>query len=561
MKLLLVIPPYNILRRKDKGYPFPMGIAYVNAALRNAGFDIDGLNMNHVDVEDRYAYLADYIVAEKIDCVLSGGLCPEWRVIKKIFDTAKLARPGIITICGGGMITSEPVPCAELLEVDYAVVGQGEITDVELIQTLIDHGDVSNVKGIVYRTESGEYKQTQPRGEIEDLDTIAFPNYDGLDMDKYLDEQQVSDAFVYSCSFDRPRTMSIILGRSCPFQCKFCFHPSGTKYRQRSLDNFFAELDEIVAKYAPKRINILDELFSAKPEMVSEFCERIKQYKLTWTVSMRVDVVLPQETLKAMRESGCYLIAYGLESYSPKVLKNMRKHTKPEQIEKALKLAYDASMEVGSNLIFGDEAEDESTIYESLRFWFDHPEYGINLAMIETYPGSEYYKELVKAGKITDKRAFMERDDWRINLTQMPDEAYWKYVVLMQLLTFYYHPQSTLGTIERIFLNEENEWVLETKCPHCGARNTYRNVRESLLRQAYFRLLCQECNHGAVFWCKKERLPNYDKLEYLCRMVAEAKDEHDFKEAVDTLYRVYMDIRDPENPYPRIFEGVPRAEK
>ena len=457
------------------------------------------------------------------------------------------------------MITSEPVPCAELLQVDYAVAGQGEITDVELIRTLIDHGDVSHVKGIVYRTESGEYRQTQPREEIEDLDTIPFPNYDGLDMDKFLDEQKASESLAYS--YDRPRTMSMILGRSCPFNCKFCFHPSGTKYRQRSLDNFFAELDELVEKYAPKRINILDELFSAKPEQVYEFCERIKPYKLKWMVQLRVDMIKSPEMLKAMHDAGCCLISYGLESYSPKVLKNMRKFITPEQIEQTLKLTYDASINTLGNFILGDEVEDESTIYETMRFWFDHPEYGINLAMIQTYPGSEYYKELVGAGKIQDKRAFLDRDDWRINLTQMPDETYWKYVILIHLLTFYYRPQRTLGTIENIYLNEENEWVMVTKCPHCGAQNTYRNVQKSMLRQSFFKFMCEECNRTAEFWCKKERLPNYDKLEYLCRMVAGAKDEHDFKEAVDTLYRVYMEVRDPEDPYLNIFNSLPRAEK
>lgn len=561
MKLLLVIPPYNVLRRKDKSYTFPMGIAYVNAALRNAGLKVEGLNMNHIDVEDRYAYLANYIVKKKIDCILSGGLCPEWRVIKKIFDTAKEVHPDIVTICGGGMITSEPIPCAELLEVDYAVVGQGEITDVELIQTLIEQGDIHDVKGIVYRTEEGVYKMTPPREEIDDLDTISFPNYDGLDLDKYLDEQQVSDVFAFSCSYDRPRTMSMILGRSCPYNCKFCFHPAGTKYRQRSLDNFFAELDEYVEKYKPKRIYILDELFSARPEQIWEFCKRIKPYKLTWTVQMRVDIVLSEELLKAMRESGCYWIGFGLESYSAKVLKNMRKHITPEQIGRALKAVYDAGMATGGNFIFGDEVEDESTIYETLRFWFDHPEYSIDLAMIETYPGSEYYKELVKAGKILDRLAFMKRDDWRINLTHMSDETYWKYAVVMQLLTYYYHPQNTLGTIEQIYQNDENEWVLETRCPYCGAKNIYRDVRESLLRQAFFKMPCLECNHSATFYCKKERLSNYDKLEYLCRMIATAENEHDFREAVDTLYRVYMQIRNPQNPYPRIFEGVPRADK
>ncbi len=144
---------------------------------------------------------------------------------------------------------------------------------------------------------------------------------------------------------------------------------------------------------------------------------------------------------------------------------------------------------------------------------------------------------------------------------QMPDETYWKYVVLVQLLSFYYHPQSTLGTIESIYQNEYGEWVLETKCPHCGAKNIYHNVRESMLRQSYFKILCQECFRSADFWCNQERLPNYDKLEYLCRMVAAAKDEHDFRAAVDTLYRTYLEIWDPANPYPRIFEGVSRAEK
>lgn len=518
--------------------------------------------MNHIDVEDRYAYLADYIRSEKIDCVLSGGLCPEWKVIKKIFDTAKSVRPDIITICGGGMITSEPIPCAKLLQVDYAVVGQGEITDVELVQTLIGHGDVAKVNGIVYRTKDGEYKQTLPREEIHDLDTVPFPNYEGLDMDKYLDEQKVSDQLGFSCSYDRPRTMAMVLGRSCPYQCKFCFHPSGTKYRQRSLDNFFKELDVVVKTYHPKSLSIMDELFSADPKQVDEFCKRIKTYGLTWVVQMRVDMKgLSLELLKNMRDAGCCCISYGLESYSPKVLKNMRKHITPEQIEHTLKMTYDASINIIGNFIFGDEVEDESTIYETMRFWFDHPQYGINLSMIETYPGSEYYKELVQCGKITDKLAFLKRDDWRINLMQMPDETYWKYVVLVQLLSFYYHPQSTLGTIEGIYQNEYGEWVLETKCPHCGAKNIYHNVRESMLRQSYFKILCQECFRSADFWCNQERLPNYDKLEYLCRMVAAAKDEHDFRAAVDTLYRTYLEIWDPANPYPRIFEGVSRAEK
>jgi len=160
-----------------------------------------------------------------------------------------------------------------------------------------------------------------------------------------------------------------------------------------------------------------------------------------------------------------------------------------------------------------------------------------------------------------DKEAFLQLDDWRVNLTRFSDDEYWKYVAVFELLRWYYHPPKIVGNIKQIYQDENSEWVVETKCAHCGKINVYRNARGSMFRQSYFTLLCGECNHRSIYYCRKERLQNWDMLEYLCRMVATAKDEHDFKEAVDTLYMVYMETRDPENPFPKILEGIPIAEK
>jgi len=211
-------------------------------------------------------------------------------------------------------------------------------------------------------------------------------------LDRYLDEQNASDTYLHVFSYDKPRVMSMVMGRSCPYQCKFCFHPSGNTYRTRSLDNFFTELDEVMERYAPRQLFILDELFSVDLKRVYDFCERIKPYKIKWIIQMRVDIITP-ELLSALHDAGCVSISYGLESFSSKVLKNMRKNITPEQIEKALKLTYEASIDIQGNFIFGDELEDNSTIYETMRFWFAHPEYMINISMIQTYPGSGYYKD------------------------------------------------------------------------------------------------------------------------------------------------------------------------
>ena len=543
MKILLVIPEYY--RRKERYYQMPLGLAYINAALREANLDVECLNMNHIEADDRYSVLADKVVNGEIDYVLCGGISPFWRTLKKVFDTVKEAKPSVVTIGGGGCFTSEPLAASELIGVDYAVIGEGEITDVELLQTLKAHEDVSRVKGIVYKTEDG-YMQTPPREQIEDVDSIAFPCYEGFDMELYLDNQRVSDE--YYCAYsDKPRVMPMILGRSCPFQCKFCFHPIGNKYRVRSLDNFFMELDMWKQKYAPTCIVILDELFSSSVERVYEFCERIKPFNIKWIVQMRVDIIT-NELLHTMHDAGCISISYGLESFSPVILKNMRKNIATEDIENALKLTYEAGIDIQGNFIFGDELEDEHTIYETLSFWFKHPEYAINLGMIETYPGCGYYQDLMKGKESEDRKAFLERDEWLTNLTKMPDEVYEKYKVIFQLLSFYYMPQDFPE--KKIYLNEAGEGVVEAKCVHCGAANRWSGVKKYILDQTYFMIRCRSCNHRNIIYSRRERLKEWNKIEYLCRMVAEAKNEHDFKEAVDTLYRVYMEIRDPENPFP-----------
>lgn len=153
MRILLVIPQYY--NRRERFYQMPLGLAYINAVLRKADFDVECLNMNHIEAEDRYAVLADRVVNGQIDCVLCGGISPIWKTIKKVFDTVKAVKPSVITVGGGGCFTSEPLVASELIGVDYAVIGEGEITDVELLQTLENKGDVSHVKGIVYKMQGG----------------------------------------------------------------------------------------------------------------------------------------------------------------------------------------------------------------------------------------------------------------------------------------------------------------------------------------------------------------------------------------------------------------------
>ena len=136
-----------------------------------------------------------------------------------------------------------------------------------------------------------------------------------------------------------------------------------------------------------------------KRERVLEFCRRIKPYHVNWDVQMRVTDPDP-EMLDAMRDAGCRLGSYGLESGSQAVLQSMRKHTKIPDLVRAVDMTYSARLQVQGNYIFGDPAETVDSAAETFSLWLKQRKVGINMIPIEVYPGTPLYKGAVKNGLI-----------------------------------------------------------------------------------------------------------------------------------------------------------------
>lgn len=141
---------------------------------------------------------------------------------------------------------------------DFGMIGEGEINVCELAKAIsvgVGQDDYKNIKGLIIRSVDNEVYLTAPREEISDIDTILWPDYEGFEyfemIRRFWDSDNTGIVSV-------PLTTS----RSCPFRCTFCSKSGGEKYRQRSLDNIFEELDYLVAKYHVNRILLNDELFA-----------------------------------------------------------------------------------------------------------------------------------------------------------------------------------------------------------------------------------------------------------------------------------------------------------
>jgi radical SAM superfamily enzyme YgiQ (UPF0313 family) len=490
MKVLIVAPRYiDVL---GDFYQFPLGLGYISAVLKKHGHDVFCLNTNKSDTP--ISQLVHQTVRSfSPDICATGAISPYLLQIKRIFRAARAAKPEIFTVAGGGVLSSDPEAALRLLDVDAGVIGEGEETMLDLCRRLTDDGDLSQVRGIVF-SHNGAVQRTAGRPPIEDLGSIPWPDYDGFGFGDTITNQLPSDAYFLHTT-NTPRSIDMISGRSCPYNCTFCFHPSGRGYRERPLDDFFAELEFRIRTYNINTLSLVDELFSLKKPRLLEFCERIRPFNVHWTIQLHVNSV-DDVILARMHDSGCTYISYGIESMSQPVLNSMKKRSTKTRIDEAMRWTYDRKIGIQGNLIFGDTAETFDTANESMEWWVKNQSYMINLSRLQVYPGSPDYIEAVRDGLIEDRIKWIDNQDVYLNISKL--NAFDAEILGIQA-----------DVAHRTILNETTPvlFAAETPhpvrgqtvnivwdCPRCRHRNDYGNVKLSpTLSPHAIRLTCREC--------------------------------------------------------------------
>ncbi len=511
MRVLLVVPRTVGV---SYGYTnFPIGIAYISSSLKQAGHDVTILNLN-----DYYAPIFNPAIIEMMirrriavfnpRIVATGGLSAQYDSIHAIIGSSKRIQHDIVTIIGGGCVSSEPELIMNNINADFGVIGEGEETIVELLERMESgRTDFETVHGIVFK-KNGQLVTTSSRKPIENLDTVPLPDYEGINIRTFLDRQTLTDQDIHP--YNQPRVFELAASRSCPFKCTFCFHPVGDRYRKRSIDSVISEIDLLVQKYNVNYILLNDELFASDKKWLIAFCERIKKYEVKWQAQIRVDIV-DEELILLLKDAGCIYISYGLESASPTILKSMRKKITLEQIENALALTKKHDILIQGNFIFGDRAETVETMVETLNWWFKHREYRINLSQLIPYPGTALYHYAIEQNLFKHDRIEYMKNGCKglnqINLTKLPDDVYWNMlnVIIGNLRPGNFKP----GKIESCKLEgcdpyQGYFYSVRIQCPYCNESIDYfpihsKYVKHNLKTYRDFGFGCRHCNQRMTF--------------------------------------------------------------
>lgn len=447
MNYLFVMPRYR--KNRNDTYTFPLGMAYVSASLKQARKNVFCLNLN-VSFGEIEEEVRNAISRYNIDIIATGGLSPNFKQIRTIISSAKKFKPEIITMAGGGLVTATPeVIMRGIPELDIGMIAEGEITIKELADVIEQSGNLKLIRGIIYREPDGTIVRTSAREDIEDLDALPFPDYEGF-------------------QFEGTNVLSICTSRSCPYNCTFCFHTCGKKYRCRSMDNIFQEIDWLVQKYDIKHLDILDELFSIDIVRMTAFCKRIREYGIGWSCQMRVDRI-STEMLHMMKQSGCRSISFGIESADNRILKSMEKNITIEEVEKAIGMSREAGICPFGNLLLGDKNDDAESFQKCLDWYQNHPDIRLGFNKVLVLPGSKLYRYAVENGYIEDEVKYLEEEKFAINITRMGDPEYKKCVEIMDEVVA--RREYPLRDEKILSYNSRNSNVIVNgKCPLCGKK-------------------------------------------------------------------------------------------
>jgi len=393
-----------------------MRILYINPSRIESGLDAivksPPLSLLSIAgmVPDHEAKLFDFKVDKfdekrfqnelnRCDVAAITSLTPQ---IYNALEIAKLAKKqGCTTIIGGYHPTLAPEFVAKHDYVDFTVRGEGEHTFKEIIDYLDGNKKqmlLKDIDGISYLNNQNIIIHNEERQIELNLDNFGMPRRELLRGKKY--------------STQGAPTTSIETSRGCPHNCKFCciikmWRNDNTKitYRTKSISRIMREIYDIDKKN--KFIFFCEDNFTINVKRTNKVLDTIIrsgiQNKFHFSCQSRVDTLYRNPYLiEKLYNAGFRQIFLGIESVHQQSLDAMNKHnTTPEMVKHVVKSLRDLGISIFGGVIIGFPGETKRMVRQNIQNTIDLNLDVVQFTPITAFPGTPFYDEVKKEGKIT----------------------------------------------------------------------------------------------------------------------------------------------------------------
>lgn len=400
-RILLINPPWDPTKAYGEAlgkmtfvFP-PIGLMYLASYIERENNVEVNIYDSQVEDNDIFNKISDF----QPDLIGITSQTAQYPIVKSLTEEINKRFPEIKIVIGGSHPSVQYAETASNPYIDISVIGEGEITLSEIIKYMDNKLKLKKIKGIAF-LDNKKVVSTPSRDIIPNLNELPMPAIHLIDLSKYR------------CSPDNQigkKTAVMTTSRGCPFKCIFCAIKDKyqNKYRVRNIKTIEAELD-VYKKNGVDSLFLMDDIFTLNKKAVYLFCDLLekKQYNFKWWSQTRADCI-NQEMLLKMKNAGCSIVSFGIESGSDRILKIIKKNVTTKQIKKAVKMARKAGITTRGSFILGLPDE---TFWESLQtilFGLRLPLHRAKFGLLVPYPGTELWSIALAEGQV---KAYGE--DW-----------------------------------------------------------------------------------------------------------------------------------------------------
>lgn len=451
---VLLIYPYIVSSSED--IDIPLNLLCIGSFLKSEGFRVRILN--HYAEKSRFDEL---LSAELDDClcvgltVMTAQLPDALRIVKRI----KERRPELPVVFGGAHATLFPEQTVQHPMIDYTVIGEGELSFLELLQCLRENRDPKDVGGIAWRNAQG---QIQVNHEKPAFDFNRMPRMDFSLFSRELLEKTAA------------YRIPIQTSRGCPYRCRFCINtilPENRRWRCWDVQRTADEIENVL-KLNPRIIYFYDEFFFSSKKRIQELFAEIKRrnLKFKWLATMRADCLderrIDQELLDELGKCGFQLAAIGAESGSNRVLDLIQKDITVDDLVRSAQMFNKTGIIPQYSFMIGVPGEIREDTIQTVEVIRKLSELCpgarfLGPQLFRPYPGSELYRECIKYGwsepkGIEDWCSRMEKEMIHTTPEVLPWITDKKFVLVMWFYAIFIALRT--GALVRLFIQYSKEY-------------------------------------------------------------------------------------------------------
>jgi len=378
---------------------FPLGLAYIAAATRNAGHevsvadlcfgrrplqalgarvcefqpDVIGLSLRNVD-NAAYPLTVDYLSLHR-----------------EVVDYLKAISDAPVVL-GGSAFSIMPQAYMQALNGDWGIAGEGEKAFIELLGALQDKRNPVAINGLLTSAANSE---------------SVWPNCAEPERRRNWGAglRPARDLFRYPRYIRRGGMGNVQTKRGCVFKCSYCTYPllEGKQFRCREAVDVVDEIEALQRNYGTHPLFFVDSILNFPRGHVEGLCEEIlrRGLKVRWSC-YATPVKLDRAQATLMARAGCDAIELGSDAVDDGQLKRLGKSFDAERVAEANRYCLEAGMRVCQTVIFGAPGETETSVRatcQALRRMA--PTAVVAMTGVRLYPGTPLTNTLIEAGQVS----------------------------------------------------------------------------------------------------------------------------------------------------------------